>query len=409
MTMTTATLQSDAPLLRLTRFRVFALAAIFFSLAVGVSAVQFSGARDNILPAGSTLGGDYVAFYTAAHAAADGEAATIYDRAQFDERLHAHGPPRERYGLTWQYPPTYFFMVLPLAFFGFAPGYALWSGASAAAYFGAMRMAGFQGLFLFVILAAPTTFHAVITGQNGFITAALLIVAALYPDKRPIVAGLAAALLTVKPQLGLLLPIAFLAGGCWRAFFAAAIGTALLMLASAAAFGPESWTAFIESIVGISDKLAKGVMPLFKMVTPFANARFAGLPVEASLIVHGIFAIAAAIGVGVVWRRVRDAEMRAAALCAGVFFVAPYGFYYELIILALPAALLARRAIENGWLRYEQIALGAIFILPMFLPGSSRKVGVSVGILVVALVAASVIRRINHDYPGTFWLKPRQP
>jgi hypothetical protein len=70
-----------------------------------------------------------------------------------------------------------------------------------------------------------------------------------------------------------LIPIAYIAGGCWRAFFTAAIGALALAAASVAAFGVESWQAFIGGALGASDNLATGLLPLYKMVTPFAALR----------------------------------------------------------------------------------------------------------------------------------------
>jgi len=387
---------------RLTRFRIIVISCVMLALVVGVTAAQFSEARYHILPGGAPVGGDYVAFYAAAHALREGDASAIYDLPAFEEKLHEHGPPKERFGLAWQYPPTYFFLVAPLAFLGFIPGYIAWTGGTAAAYFATMRATGFRGVFLLVILASPSTFHATITGQNGFLTAALIAIAALYADKRPIVAGLAAALLTVKPQLGLLLPIAYLTGGCWRAFIVAALGAAMLALASAFALGTEPWLAFLGSVPAVSDRLASGAMPLFKMTTPFAAARYAGLPVWAAMVFYAAFAVAAAGAVALVWRRVREAELRAAMLAAGVFLVAPYGFYYEMIVLALPIAILAKRGLARGWLPFEQAALTLAAALPLFLPGDAHRAGVSLGLFVILIIAASVVRRVAHDYPATF-------
>lgn len=387
---------------RLTRQRVLVVSALLLAVAAAVTAIQFSAASGLLLPNGAVIGGDYIAFYAAGQAALAGDAAQVYDPAAFEAMLRDIAPLRERYGLTWQYPPTYFLLLAPFAFLAYAPGYALWTGASAAGFLAAMRGAGVKGLFLFVIVAAPSAFHAAITGQNGFLTGALLAVAALYPDKRPVAAGLAAALLTVKPQLGALIPVAYLAGGCWRAFGVAAAGALALAALSAIAFGPETWPAFIEGLRAASDRLGAGLMPLYKMATPFAGARLAGLPVEAAAAIYLVCALAAMIGVGLVWRRVRDEELRAAALVAGVFLVAPYGYYYELIVLALPVALIVRRAMEKGWLPHEQTLVTLAFLLPLLTPGEPRRVGVAWGLVVVLVVAVSVVRRIAHEQKGAF-------
>lgn len=392
---------------RLTRLRVFVLALILFMTALGVSIVQFSTAKGIVLPAGGTIGGDYIAFDTAAKAILDGETAEIYVEDFFEQRLHDNGFPAERSGLTWQYPPTYYFAVLPLAFLAFVPGYIFWSGGTALAYFGAMRAIGFDKLFLFVILASPVTFHAIITGQNGFISATLLAVAAYYPDKRPIVAGIAAALMSVKPQFGFLLPIAFLAGGCWRAFFVAATGTISLGVGSVVAFGLETWPAFFESAKVIAHNLVIGRLPLYKMTTTFTAVRLLDWPPIAAQILQASTAIAAALAVGVVWRRVKDADLRAAALLACVFMTTPYGYYYELVILALPIALLVRRGMEQGWMRGEQALLVGVYMLPMFMPGDAKRLGLSLGFAIVLLAVFCVFRRIAHDYPHTFRLASR--
>lgn len=385
---------------RLTRFRVIAACALLLATSLGVAFFQYSNAKDYVLPAGTTLGGDYVAFYAAAKEAAAGRIEGLYDAESFEARLKEHGPPRERYGLTWQYPPTYLFVILPLAAMGFAPGYVFWTGAGAAGFFASLRSAGFKGVFLFVILAAPSTFHAAITGQNGFLTAALLILAAFHAEKRPIIAGLAAALLTVKPQLGVLLPIAFLAGGCWRAFLVAAIGTLALGAASLAVFGADAWSAFLDGARAASGNLAGARFPLYKMATPFAAARLIGLNESASLAFQIVCTLTAAGAVALVWRRVREADLRAAILCASVFLAAPYGYYYEFVILALPVAVLARRGLETGWLRYEQIILPVIFALPLFLPGEAKESGLPYWFFLMLMVWGSVLRRIAHDAPG---------
>lgn len=397
-----ASTASDPPLFRLTRARVgFGAAALLF-LAACVLGAQFSGARDLVMPGGSIIGGDYAAFFAAAHAAADGAAAVVYDPASFERLLQAHGPPIDRYGLTWQYPPTYFLVVLPLAGIGYASGYAAWTCATATAFVATLRGAGFRGVYLIATLAAPAAFHALVTGQNGFLTAALASLAAVHARERPILAGLAAAALTVKPQLGLLLPVAYIAGGCWRAFAVAGFGAIALCLASLLAFGADAWRAFLFAAAGATEGVVAGTLPLYKMTTPLSAALLAGASPAVAVAFHATIASAAAAFVAIVWRGVRDLELRAAALLAGIFLAAPYGFYYELIILAAPAAIVARRAERLGWLKGEKAMLLIAFFLPFLLPGEASRSGVSVGFAASALVAGLVARRVVHEAPEAF-------
>ena len=74
-------------------------------------------------------------------------------------------------------------------------------------------------------------------GQNGAFTAALLVGGLLAAPKRPILAGVLFGLLTVKPQLGILIPFCLLASRNWRAFASAAVTTVTLVLLTGLAFG----------------------------------------------------------------------------------------------------------------------------------------------------------------------------
>ena len=387
---------------RLTRFRIAAGCSVLLAIAVVISVMQFSSSNENVLPGGAPVGGDYVAFYGAAIAANEGAAAEMYDYEAFEAQLQRVGPPLEEFRLTWQYPPTYFLIILPFAFLPFIPGYIAWTGGAMALYFATMRKIGFSWFFLFVILASPSAFQAVITGQNGYLTATLLALAALYPDRRPVLAGAAAAILTVKPQLGVLLPVAYLAAGCWRAFFTAAIGAVALVAATTGVFGADIWTAFLDGAGAASERLGAGLYPLYKMATPYAWFSYLGAPLPLAITLHGAFAVATIALIARIWRTMADAELRAAALCAGVFFVAPYGYYYEMIILALPVALLAKRGLERGWLRFEPVMVTAMVLLPIAMPGQDTGVGLSWGFPCVLLIAAGILRRIDHDHADVF-------
>lgn len=381
------------------RVLIFAAASLFLIITVGVSVQKYSQAEDHVLPLGGVIGGDYVAFDAAAEAVARGRAAQIYDRESFEALLEDVGPPREGYALSWQYPPSYFFFVAPLGLVDYIPGLILWVGLGAAAFLFVMRGAGASWLALYVLVASPVFFHAAITGQNGFLTAVLLAVAALYPDKRPVLAGIAAALLTAKPHLGLLLPFAYLAAGMWRAFSVAALGTVALIVASALVFGLDSWTAFFAGAGGAWESLILGLLPVHKMVTPMSAGILAGLPPNIALGLYLALTAGTVAGVMLIWRRVADSGLRAAALCAGVFLVSPYGYYYEMVILALPLLIVAQRGLQQGWLGFEPVFLALAFMLPVLLPGELNATGISWGLITVMIVASVVLRRIYHDDP----------
>ncbi len=375
-----------------TRRNLWILFGVWAALSALTGAVMYGAALAGV--SGIMIGGDFSAFFVAAKAAAEGAAANIYDVADFQARLNAAFPGRDDLSLSWQYPPTYFLMIALFAAAPYLLGYAVFSGATAAGFGILLRKRIDDNLLFFAIIASPASFIAFTSGQNGFLTAALLLLAASDPKRRPIVAGVAAGLLTMKPHLGLLLPIAYLAAGCWRATGVAALTALALAALSLAAYGTEPWLAFFSAVSGVAGRVEVGLMPLSKMATPYSAALYAGLSEWPARLVHVVFALGAAAAVWRAWRVTDDSALRAAVLVAGVFLVAPYGFYYELIILGFPVAIVVMRALETGWLRYERWMLAGVWALsvstPMF---AETRQGISTGFLIVLLVFALVMRR----------------
>ncbi len=383
-----------------TKFRLTPLQAgvgvtILALIMYGSLALEFAKAKDFILPGGALIGGDFVAFWGAAKLMAGGMASEIYDPIFLPAKLMEFMPSAEDLYLTWQYPPTYFFAVSFLAFLPYGLGYAVWTGGSFAIFAATIRSAGVTGIALLIVLAAPATFHAIITGQNGFLTASLLMGAALYPDKRPAVAGLCAALLTMKPQLGVLIPFAFIAGGYWRAFSWAAAGSLMLGLASIAVFGFGPWIAFVDSIFRVSTSVSGGALPLSKMPTVFAAFKFAGAPDVVAQVMQGLSIIMAVWATVAIWRRYDDRALRAGVVCVGAYFVSPYLFHYELVILAAPIALLALQAREDGWRRRDRILLTLFFLAPLFIPNDPHQNGFNLGFVVTVFAFIFVLRRMQ--------------
>jgi hypothetical protein len=348
----------------------------------------------NLRNGGPPVGGDYVAFWAAAKAAAGSLQAAIYDPAFFESWLHEIAMEREYFGLSWQYPPTYYLLILPLAFLPFVAGFALWSGGTMALYGAALRwffdlrLTGF-----IVLLGLPVVFNAFITGQNGFLTATLLLLAGLLPDKRPVVAGIAAGMLTIKPQLGVLLPIAYIAAGCWRAFFTAAFVAVAMVGLSLLAFGAETWQAFFNAILGVGDGMQREFFPMHKMITVFAAFYKSGVPTEIAMGLQVLSTLAVMGGMFYVWRKVKEADLRAASLFAAVFLCTPYAYYYEMTILVLPLLIIVKRAMQTGWQQGEEMLLICLWAGTMLLPLMPEFIRAQFGLVLVGLVLWMTLRR----------------
>ncbi|HEX4079671.1 MAG TPA: glycosyltransferase family 87 protein [Rhizomicrobium sp.] len=154
--------------------------------------------------------------------------------------------------LYWNYPPLFFAVTALLAAMPYLASFLGWVISTCSAYavtIGAIsrRWEGVLGA-----CASPVILLTAFGGQNGFLSAALLGGFLLFLPTRPVVSGVLLGLLTYKPQLGILIPIALIAGGQWRALSSAAVTAALAAGLAALAFGPGVYASFLHSLPVVS-------------------------------------------------------------------------------------------------------------------------------------------------------------
>jgi len=363
----------------------------FVAIYFGVLAHAYFTSTNLVTIHGPVFGGDFIAFWTAAKDAFSNNYIALYQPEMFEQRLGELFPSDDAHRLSWQYPPTMTLLIAPFGALPYLASYGAWAIISTGIFVFVLSRFWTDRTALFYAVFSLAAFQGWITGQTGFFTAALLALAAGFADRRPIVAGLAAGLLTVKPQLGLLIPIAFIAAGCWRAFAAAAITSMALAGVSVLVFGMDAWVAFFEAVTGHGERMQTAVFPVYKVISPFGGMAMAGVPQSAALAIHGVFAMALAVFVFAVWRRIKDWDLRLMALCAAAPLATPYAFYYELAVFIPPIFLVARRALETGWLRGEKPALMVLWIAPLLLPGAPQ--GLPLSFLIAATAFFVCVRR----------------
>ncbi len=173
--------------------------------------------------------------------------------------------------------------------------------------------------------AFPAVLANAFVGQNGFVSAGLIGGTLYLLERRPILAGVLLGLLTYKPHLGLLFPIALVAGRHWRAFAAAAIVATLMAAASWAAFGAEAWQAFVAGIGKSSQAfLSDGWADWSKLQTAFGLTRTLGGSETLAWSVQAGVMLLAAAAVAALWASRAAYEIKAAALGVGAMLATPY-------------------------------------------------------------------------------------
>jgi len=137
---------------------------------------------------GYLIGRDFVNTWMGARGALQGHVASWFDFDTYNAALRqVFGPNFPEHHSS--YPPHLLLFTWPLGLLPYLPAYAIWSIAGLALY--VLVAAGGERRTdrLLLLAVAPAVVVNVYGGQNGFLTAALLIGGLSLLDKRPIVSG----------------------------------------------------------------------------------------------------------------------------------------------------------------------------------------------------------------------------
>jgi hypothetical protein len=289
--------------------------------------------------------------------------------------------------LNWSYPPVFLFVAALLACLPYAIAFAGWVAATAAGYavaIGAIAKRWDAGL---VACATPVFFANAIVGQNGFLSAALIGASLLFLKQRPVLSGVFLGLLTYKPQLGVLFPLALLLDRNWRALASAAVTSAILIAVSWFAFGTQTFLAFLRFLPATSQAiLTERGEDWSKMQSVYALARTLGGGDATAWIAQGL-TIALCIALLVwIWRRQDSFAVKAAFLASAAMLMTPYLHMYDFAILAVPLAFLFRERAFDPIECAGAVAANLLFVGFAIVPAP-------VGPAIIAIVLALVLRR----------------
>jgi hypothetical protein len=344
-----------------------------------------------------TVSGDFLTFYGAAKMAAAGHATWAYDIPRMLASERAIIPAAK---LTpWFYPPSFFFVVLPLAAMPLFVAYVAFTGLTLAIYVKVFRAVTNHPLALWSLAVFPGLWINLLDGQNAFLTAALAAGACLLLARRPLVAGvLIGCLVAMKPHLALLFPLVLAAIQGWRALVSAFVTAMTLTAAAVAVFGLATIKAFLAGLALARRGIQDGNLPWTNMPTTFAMLRIWHVPIAPAYAAHLALAVMAAFGVCQVWRSSKDWQLRGATLMAGTFLLSPYIFGYDLAWLAFPIAWLALIGVRKGWMRFEREILLAAWVMPFGMIELARIFSVQLGPLVLALLLWNGVRRARLEF-----------
>lgn len=347
---------------------------------------------------------DWMVFYTAARAYFDGNLSLIFDgealTAALNQRfagwlvlpIHLH---------PWVYPPSFLVLFAP---FGMLPPLLslvvfLVSGFIALLAAASLYVGRGQGRWIvaFSLVFCPAVPFNVMTGQNAFFTSALLVGGFGLLTRYPVLGGTLLGILTFKPQLWLMVPVALVAARQWRALAGAGASALAVALFSLALFGPEIWRVWFGLMSG-GDAAYRAWVTSGRLngISVFACVSWLGAsPGVANLAQWAAIGVAAAF-VYRAYRQPRPGALELAVLLAATMLAAPHVSTSDAVLLALATSLFVTASGRASAGPAELMLAAAVWIIPLFNPPSVFRPGSFTPFLILMLLGA-ILARIGEE------------
>ncbi len=285
---------------------------------------------------------DFSNLWAGSKLALDGNVALLFEIEAYRAALRTIFWP-ELPDQEWSYPPSILIFGMPLALLPVGVAYGVWTAGTIALLHFSIRPLGLSMPVHLAALFSPAVFMNALFGQNGALTAALLIGGLLATSRRPILAGILLGLLTIKPHLGLLIPFCLIASRNWSAFASAVLTASTLVLLTGFLYGFDVWQLFVSETRPLMTAIMEAPYPTSyqaNALTVFIMARSLGAGLEMAYLVQG-FATALAIGVAFwLWLPSTAVDSRRRALLTATLAIVatPYGYTYDTIPICVALA-----------------------------------------------------------------------
>jgi uncharacterized membrane protein YiaA len=380
--------------------RVFVRYLLLASLAalpgmVLLMAAYFRPGPDLLEQRGYYIGLDFVNYWTGGRLALSGDVGVLYDVSAYNELLRRLFAPANEF-MIFSYPPNILPLLAPAGSLPYLVALPIWLALGTAAFlavsFGEWPRRE-DGWLLVAIALSPVLWVNLNFGQLGLFLAALFVGALRLLPARPLVAGAMIGLLTIKPQLGLLLPLALVAVGAWRAIAAATVSALALAALSVALYGMAPWLAWWNETAAHQVAIMNETQAFFatQMVTPFSALRSLGAPVDAALAFQGLVTALVVAATWLVLRGQAPWPLKATVVAFGAMLAVPYVLAYDLAIpLAALVWCLRERAIRTSGLGAAAVAF--VWAVPFAITIVLQARGIPVAPLAVGLCYAWLVR-----------------
>ncbi|MEO1111375.1 MAG: glycosyltransferase family 87 protein [Pseudomonadota bacterium] len=349
-------------------------------------------------PSGTVLM-DYLSFWLAGRQALAGAPELVYIPAEFSALQKELSGSDTVFGFF--YPPPFQMLLSVFATLPYKAAFAVFVLSTTALLCVSCRSITGKWLLAACLIIVPACANNAFHGQNAALTAALYGFFLVGVERqRMILAGIALGILTIKPQLGILAPVALVASLNWRTFLSASVTTLALAAASVLFLGVGVWQVFWQQAPVASAMMELGGVEWGKMISVYSSLRQLGIGHEVAMGLQAAAGLGVLLCVWKVWRRTEDMAVRSAVLIGGTLLVTPFALSYDLTLLVIPCAFVIRDGLRNGFFPYEKILLAFVIGLSASTPAFAIFLGVPMAPLLPLAMLWLGLRRMHLSANG---------
>lgn len=323
------------------------------------------------------LFGDFFALWSYAKILTTHQATELYDLATLHARQVALGMESSAQN-PFPYPPTFLILLWPLGLLPYDAAYLAWTAGTLALFIWAVLLTCSRlPLSVIGVIVAPTSIACIGSGQSGFLAAALITAGVRLAGSRPVLSGILIGILSYKPQLGLLVPVALASAGLWPAFGVACATVIGLAAITTITFGWAVWPAWISMLPAYAAMFDRNAV-LKYIPTVLGNLQMIGVALPIAKAIQGLAAIVVAV---LVWRcfRRNPTRLATAALLVGTFLATPHAFLYDMPMMtaALVLFIEARLEADPTFNLAEVLILILAFMFPLLMLANGPKLPIN--------------------------------
>lgn len=345
--------------------------------------MQLDGIR--LSKAHLVIGRDFLNVWTGGQLVLSNKLQLLYDYQNYMSwQEHIFGP-LDPY--NYSYPPHSLFLAAPFGSLPYLAALSLWTLAGAAFFLVAAKPYMPRNLPLGCAILTPAALVNIWAGHYGFVIGGLWLMFFSSLAHHPRRAGLFAALLTLKPHMGLLIAAALLIRRQYSAISTAIAFTAVLMLLSGLAFGFNLWPQWLFDTSALQAKIMTAPGPKFYyLMMPSTFIALREAPLQLAILAHCSLAAGA---IYLFWQARNAAMSELAFIAASVTaLILPYIFNYDLTVASLGFLVF----LYKYWAdltRWEKIALWLGFAIPLLImvQGLLGPIALLAGLIVQVRIA----------------------